>query len=259
MKRLIFSLLYNEGYFILSRNFNRQRIGNLNWLMSNYNFKEVSYGLDEILLLNISENPEYDKDFNDIIQNIAQNCFIPLTVGGKIDKLSIVDEYFKNGADKIFVNRCLFKKPQIVNELSEKYGKQAIVAGINFTIIDDIIYLCDNKGIQIENKNFIDHLHSCIKSGVGELVLQSVSKDGTGNGLDLNMVKFLPHDLEIPIIAMGGIGKADHIIEGLKHPALDGVATANLLNFIGQSFVNIRNLSIQSNVQLPEFDHDIIL
>lgn len=259
MKRLIFSLLYDSGAFILSRNFRRQKIGTLNWLMSNYNFQEVSLGLDEILLLNISENDDYHDEFLTVIRSIAERCFIPLTIGGKITDVGKAEDYFLNGADKVFLNNSLFHNPKLANELGETYGKQAVVGGINFIMDEGIPVLCDSKGLALPKHSFSDHLKKTIEDGVGELVLQSVDRDGTGNGLETNILDHIPNLIEVPLVLCGGIGKAEHIINGLQHENIDAVATANLLNFIGQSFVSIRNQSIKTGVMLPEFTNDIIL
>lgn len=257
MKRLIFSLLYDEGYFILSRNFRRQKIGTLDWILSNYNLLKVSFGLDEIMLLNITKSNKFNEDFLKTVNIIARNCFIPITVGGKIDSVSIADSYFKNGADKVFINNQAFIEPILLTQLGEKFGKQAIVAGVNYIKNRSNYILCDSFGNQKILTPISEHVDLLIHCGVGELVFQSVECDGTGNGLDLDVLRLIPDNTELPIVVMGGVGKSDHIIDGLSHPKVDAVATANLLNFIGQSFLKTRNDAIRTGIELPKFKEDI--
>tara|TARA_E500000178_G_scaffold356503_1_gene434900 strand:- start:7813 stop:8592 length:780 start_codon:yes stop_codon:yes gene_type:complete len=259
MKRLVFSLLYDSGAFILSRNFRRQKIGTIDWLMSNYHFQDVSYGLDEILLINISKTPDHDEDFLSVIRAIAKKCFIPLTIGGRINQQVKAQKYFSNGADKVFINSSLFTQPDLSSALSDTYGKQAVVGGINFMIRENLPVLCDSLGRPQAGQSFTEHLLRIVGDGVGELILQSVDQDGTGNGLAMEVLDHVPHSIEVPLVLMGGIGKAEHIISGLKHAKIDAVATANLLNFIGQSFVSIRQQAIDNCIMLPKFNHDIIL
>jgi cyclase len=259
MKRIIFSLLFDSGNFILSRNFRRQRIGNISWLMNNYSFQTVSFGVDEILILNISPTDEFDALFLEVLRAICCSCLIPITAGGRVKGLSDCDKLFQNGADKIFLNSLLFFDLPTCRNIANKFGSQALVAGLNFSYSNSGFRLHFANGEVCHADEISSHIKRIEDSGAGELVMQSVDRDGTSIGLDLNVIGVLPPSLELPIVLMGGVGKAEHVLQGLGHPRIDGVATANLLNFIGNSLLETRNKAIAAGLDIPVFDLSIEL
>ena len=117
MKRIIFTFLYDEGQLVLSRNFFRQKIGDQNWLFQNYNLSKVAYGLDEIMLLNISKSNNFDSEFILLIEKVTKSCFIPITVGGRVQTEKCAEDYFKAGADKILINQLNFTNPKTTKNI----------------------------------------------------------------------------------------------------------------------------------------------
>ena len=257
MKRIIFTLLYDEGFFVLSRNYRRQKIGNLKWLLDQYKLSEIAYGLDELHIINISESEETQTDFLKSVETISSHCFIPICVGGKIQSMRIAQEYFRYGADKIHLNTALTSKPELCRSIATQFGEQAVCAGINFSV-SDAVYLHDSDGKR-NSANFYDHCNYVLDLGVGELSLHSVDNDGTANGLDMRVLDALPHHTETPVILSGGIGNKKHIAQSLKVDRVDAVATANILNFIGSSFLEARDYCIAEGIALPQFDNAILL
>ena len=253
MKRIIFTFLYYDGYFILSRNFFRQKIGNEQWLFENYKLGKVAHGLDEIMLLNISSTNYFDAEFLSLINKITQNCFIPITVGGKIRSEKCAEKYFKAGADKLLINNLNFTKPQITKNIINIYGSQAVMACLNYKYSNGkiVVYLSDGKTLY--NKSAIESLNFLLELQVGEALLQSIDNDGTGVGLDMSIINLIPDYFHLPVILMGGIGKLDHFIEGLSNDKVDAVATANILNFIGSSIINVRDTVLEKGISVPKF------
>lgn len=254
MKRIIFTFLYYNGKFILSRNFRRQSIGDYNWLFKNYKLSRISYGLDELMILNISDNHDYDQEFISIIEHISKICFIPLTVGGKINTLFIAEKYFKAGADKLFINNLIFNSPKTCQKLIKVFGSQAIMGGINFSLVEEKHIVLKSDGKSIHNEFFKDHINYLLDINIGEVLLQSIDNDGTGKGLDLSILTSIPYNFPLPLILMGGIGKQEHIIEGLLEKKIDAVSSANILNFIGTSLLKVRESAINVGISLPDFN-----
>ena len=259
MKRIIFSLLFDSGNFILSRNFRRQRIGNISWLMDNYAFQAVSFGVDEILILNISSTDEFDASFLEALRRISCSCLIPITAGGRVTGPRDCERLFQNGADKIFLNRLLFVDPPTCRDISTIFGSQALVAGLNFSHSKSGFRLHFANGAICHEDEIGAHIKRIEDGGAGELVMQSVDRDGTSIGLDLDVIRVIPPLLQLPIVLMGGVGKAEHVLQGLRHPKIDGVATANLLNFIGNSLIETRDKAIVAGLDIPVFDLSIEL
>ena len=130
---MIFTLLYDDGNFVLSRNFNRQKIGDNKWLDVNYNFSSIHKYIDEMIILNISDsrNDINKKNFINSLREISKNCFVPITAGGGITSIKDARELLDNGADKIAINTKLYDK-NFIKKLALKFGRQCIVGSIDF-------------------------------------------------------------------------------------------------------------------------------
>jgi cyclase len=253
MRRLIFTLLYDSGHFMLSRNFRRQRVGSIDWLFDNYDFASVSRGLDELMVLDVSRGARNAEDFADKVQHIASRCFIPMTVGGGIDSLETAQRYMHSGADKLLLNSSFSNAPALCRALADRFGRQCIVAGIDYTGTGGArsVKVCNgSQDVATGLSEWVEHLQ---QNGAGEILFQSMDQDGTGMGLDLEVVDTLHTRPEVPCIVMGGVGKAEQIIAGLRHPSVDAVATANLFNFIGAAFLDVRRSIASAGVQMAQW------
>jgi len=254
MKRIIFTFLYENDQFILSRNFSRQRIGNERWLFENYNLEKVAYSLDEIMLLNISPSNEFDSKFYNLIEKITKNCFVPITVGGRIYSENCAEKYFRSGADKILINNLNFVNPKITQNIIDTFGSQAVMACVNYKSENEEFTIFSSDGKSKYKKKMNDHLNFLLDLNIGEVLFQSINNDGTGVGLDFSILKEIPKNFHLPLVIMGGVGKKDHVIEGLLNTRIDAVATANILNFIGSSIINLRIEAIKKGVLIPAFN-----
>ena len=243
-KRIIFSLLYKDGIYCLSRNFRLQEVGDIKWLLKNYNFEDLSGAIDELIILNVGSRNISNKQFFSDIEQITKNFFVPITIGGKIRSVNDASLYFLSGADKVSINTLYTENEIIASEISEKYGSQAVIASLDYKkiMIDNT---CIYKSYENESKklglDLLDQIKKVQKIGCGEILLRSIENDGTGNGLDLGFLELIPNDLlTVPLIYAGGIGKSDHILSGLMSSKIDAVCTANLLNFTNRGLTRAR-------------------
>lgn len=240
-KRIIFTLLYENGSFMLSRNFRLQRAGDVNWLLRNYNFAHVAQSLDELIVIDVSRAEINRKKFLQSVSVISQNCFVPITIGGSITDFQTAAEFIEYGADKIIVNSIFDTDPGVVEQISSYFGRQCVVGGIDVVGSSVGEYRTAGKHaatvLEITPRERIELM---IKSGAGEILLQSVDRDGTGNGFDLHLLQLCEQFSSVPLIVSGGFGKAEHIIDALRHEAVDAIATANLFNFIGDGLQKSR-------------------
>ena len=259
MKRIIFTFLYDEGQLVLSRNFFRQKIGDQNWLFQNYNLSKVAYGLDEIMLLNISKSNNFDSEFILLIEKVTKSCFIPITVGGRVQTEKCAEDYFKAGADKILINQLNFTNPKTTKNIIKIYGSQAIVSCLNYKTDYNQVNVYHSDGKTIHCVSAERYLNFLLELQVGEVLFQSIDHDGSGVGLDFSILNLIPKNFPLPIILMGGIGKLDHFIAGLSNDKVDAVATANILNFIGSSILSLRDAVIEKGIDVPKFDNNIQL
>lgn len=257
MKRIIYTLLYENGSFIQSRNFRRQRVGDINWLLNNYDFPTVSRFLDELTIINISSGNHEIEEFCSVLSRIAISCFVPLTVGGKISSIDDAIRYYENGADKIFINSLLSSNMNEVIKIRNIFGSQAIVGGLNYITENEQIIFADSDGRPDSTRNITTQCDYLARIGVGEVVLQAIHRDGTGFGADLSVLQLLPKNFPLPVVLMGGIGNADHIVEALQEKRVDAISTANLLNFIGDSFSLVRETAIANSISIPKFNMEV--
>lgn len=253
-KRLIFTLLYNEGYFCLSRNFRLQSVGDIAWLETNYNFTQVSREIDELVVLDVSRTARLSDTFLKTLGRLSKGCFVPITVGGGIRVLDDVHRLLRSGADKVLVNSKLFDRSNLVENITKTYGTQCVVAGIDYKRVGKEhfgVFSNDGNVLEFESREDIELFFFALK--VGEIYLQSIDRDGTGQGLDLDILDWIPENLPQPLIISGGVGNAAHFNEGLIDERTSAVATANLLNFVGTGLGNARKELISSGIDLPKW------
>lgn len=239
-KRIIFTLIYADGYFMQSRNFRLQKVGNLHWLEKNYKFQNISFAIDELILLNASKENKNLSEFAVTLSNVVNNVFIPISAGGGIKTKEDAELLFKSGADKIVLNSLLIQNPKIVKELINSYGSQSVVASIDckFDSGSYTVYIKDGTlKLDVTLEEYINYLE---KLGVGEIILNSIDRDGTGFGYDMVLIESVNNLTSLPLIIAGGAGNESHLAEGLNIDHLSAVATANLFNFIGDGLPKAR-------------------
>ena len=254
-KRLIFTLIYSDGFYNLSRNFRLQKVGNLEWLNNHYNFEKISFFIDELIILDASVDKKKSENFFLDLKLLSKGCFAPIGAGGGINSLSDVENFFTSGSDKIVINSIIYENPQLIHTIADKYGNQSIIASVDVKIIDGTYRVFINNGKTLIEDNLKIYLEKITKYPIGEIYLNSIDRDGTGQGLDLDLLNFIPKECNLPIILSGGIGKTNHFIDGLNHNKISAVSTANLFNFIGDAIKTARQEIISSNIDLPFWDY----
>lgn len=250
-KRLIFTLLYEKGSFVLSRNFRTQRIGDIEWLRTNYNFAKVAEHIDELIVINVSQDKGWDEHFFATLSDLTAGVFVPITAGGGVRTLSDAKALFLSGADKILLNSAIHHDADLVVSLAEKYGQQAVVGSLDVRGAGSGSQIFSNKGSKRES---IAGFESLVEAGcIGELYLNSIDRDGTGNGMDVSILGTLRAKSPIPVVLAGGAGKPSHLVEALASPFVNAVATANLLNFVGDGLRKARGAIRDSGIDLAEW------
>ena len=253
-KRLIFTLLYNDGGFMLSRNFRLQRAGNIDWLLRNYNFSKIAFSIDELVILDVSRGQRDLGQFCNHIKTIGEECFIPIAAGGGITSTEYAKEIMSSGADKLVINTALFEKPFLVKELIGIYGSQCIIASVDAKKNgDDVEIFVDNGSKKVE-LIFAEYIDRITDLGVGEIYVNSMDRDGTGHGYLVELLSRISPRVKVPIIIAGGAGNWHHLLEGLQQERVDAATTANLFNFIGQGFPNARKQLLDNALDLARWD-----
>jgi cyclase len=256
-KRLIFTLLYKNGNFMLSRNFRLQQVGNLDWLFKNYVFSKISLSIDELIVLDVSRCDRNVEAFCRCLSAIARDCFVPISAGGGIRSIDHAQMLFHSGADKLIVNSLLSQNIDLLFELASLFGRQSIIASVDVKRSDDAIGVWTENGTRKENIDLFSWLTRLLQLPIGEIYLNSIDRDGTGQGYDLGLLKHLPESIQIPFILAGGAGTYEHLAEGLREANIDAVATAHLFNFIGDGLEKARQNLLSGGIDLPSWNSSI--
>ena len=240
---------------MLSRNFRLQKVGDIDWLQKNYNFSSISHSIDELIILDVSRGDKNINDFSNALKKITHNCFIPISAGGGIKSVENARILLRSGADKVVVNSALNNGYGFIEELSSEFGAQCIVASVDVRSgIDGDYSIWTASGATQMKESAVEIIHRLSQQSIGELYLNSINQDGTGQGYDMGLLDLLPNRNLKPIILAGGAGNAQHLIKGLLDYRVDAVATAHLFNFVGDGLMRARNLIISNNINLPIWD-----
>jgi imidazole glycerol-phosphate synthase subunit HisF len=189
-------------------------------------------GADELVFLDITATVEKRKTLVELVKKIAANINIPFTVGGGISTVEDVALLLQNGADKVSVNTAAFKNPQLIQELSDAFGSQCVVLGIDTKKEDDghwYVYL--NGGRAKTDKLTIDWAKEAVALGAGEILLTSMNNDGTKNGFALDITNELSLGLPVPVIASGGAGTMEHFKEVFEKGNADAALAASIFHY----------------------------
>lgn len=253
-KRILFTLLYNDGNFMLSRNFRLQKVGNLIWLQKNYNFSQVAFSLDELVILDVTRENRNRSKFCEHVKSVAKECFIPIAAGGGIQNVEEAIALLRSGADKIVVNSMVADNPAMIFELASVLGRQCVIVSADVKQVDDELVVFTHNGSRQQELNLSHWLEKIHTLPVGELYLNSIDRDGTGQGYFSRMLDCLPPTWNIPVIIAGGAGNYRHLAEGLSDARVNAVATAHLFNFVGDGLENAREQLLASGIDLVRWN-----
>jgi cyclase len=253
--RLIFTLLLQHGTYMLSRNFNLQAVGDLQWIKQYYNFDAIAFSIDELIVLNVEREDSDMQQFSRNLLELNKNCFMPIAAGGNIRTLDDAFLLLHSGADKVVVNTPLFSHPSLVTSLVDTFGSQCVIASIDY------------KGREDNTEVFIEHgmtstgcsVEECVQRahdlGCGEIYLTSMDLDGTGYGYDLTTITKVNAISKVPVIASGGAGKYEHFAYGIIDGNVSAASTANLFNFLADGLTEARKSMDARGIPVARWDY----
>ncbi|HYP66844.1 MAG TPA: imidazole glycerol phosphate synthase subunit HisF [Thiobacillaceae bacterium] len=188
-------------------------------------------GADELTFLDITASSD-DRDLIlHIIEDVASQVFIPLTVGGGVRKVEDVRRLLNAGADKVGINTAAVADPQLVVDATDYFGAQCIVVAIDAKRTGDHWEVFTHGGRKPTGLDAIEWARKMESSGAGELLLTSMDRDGTKSGFDLELTRRISDAVDIPIIASGGVGNLQHLVDGVQQGHADAVLAASIFHF----------------------------
>jgi cyclase len=228
--RVIPCLLIRNDGLVKTRKFsNPKYVGDPINAIKIFNAKEV----DELIVLDISATKEGRGPNFNLIEQITDECFMPLCYGGGISKLEEAQKLFSMGIEKVCLQTSILEDLSLITKISKQFGSQSVVVSIDIKKN----FLGRKKLYQSSTKKLLDldwkaYIQSTIKAGAGEIMLNSVDKDGTLSGMDLDLVQEVSSLVEVPVIAAGGVGSLENIKESIDHGA-SAVAVGSFFVFHG--------------------------
>lgn len=188
-------------------------------------------GADELTFLDITASSDNRDLILHIIEAVASEVFIPLTVGGGVRVVGDIQRLLNAGADKVSINTSAVNNPQLVKDAADRYGNQCIVVAIDAKRTGDHWEVYTHGGRTATGLDVIEWAKKMEAFGAGELLLTSMDRDGTKSGFDLALTRAISDAVDIPIIASGGVGTLQHLVDGVKEGRADAVLAASIFHF----------------------------
>ena len=246
-KRIIPCLDVTDGRVVKGINFvDLQDAGDPVEIAKRYN----EQGADELTFLDITASSDNRGLIFDIIENVAKQIFIPMTVGGGVRTCEDVRNLLNAGADKVGINTAAITNPDLVAEAASRFGSQAIVVAIDAKKVDDHWEVYTHGGRNSTGINALDWAKKMVKLGAGELLITSMDKDGTKTGFDNALNKLVSESVQVPLIASGGVGNLQHLVDGVKEGGADAVLAASIFHYGEYSIKEAKLFMSKNGIQM---------
>ncbi len=257
--RLIPCLFLKNGFLVRSEKFSyHQLLGNPVHQVERIN----SWSADELIYVDISEEENYDlrrddmkfkrmHDIYEIISYVSKTCFIPLSFGGNIKTIEGIRERLKRGADKVIIDTITVQEPEFITEAADKFGSQCIIVGIDVKTDEN-----GRKEVYIEHgkrptgKHPVAWAKEVERLGAGEIFLNSIDRDGTGEGYDIDLIRSVTESVDIPVIVCGGVGVFEHFVDGVREGKASAVAAGNIFNYTENSVIRAKKILQKAGIEI---------
>jgi len=245
--RLIASIFTKNDLVVQSFGFNKYLpIGNIETAIEFF----VNWDIDEIFLVDIDASLENREPNFDLVKLATTECFIPLTVGGGINSTKDIDMLLKAGADKVSLNNATFEKPELISSAAEIFGSQCITISIDAKKIDNQYFVYDYLSKEIIHETVLERAQKMQDYGAGEILLNSVDRDGKRNGYDIKLLNSVAPNIEIPVIAIGGVGKVSDLAKGILLGGCQAVAAGNIFHHTEHSTISAKSKLLEDGVNV---------
>lgn len=204
---------------------------------------------DELIVLNIDGTAiGGDEMMLDLIARLASETFMPLAVGGGVRTIDDFDTLLGSGADKVTVNQAAIADPALIEEAARRYGAQVVVVSIDYRVIDGSLQVFVDRAARPTGRGPIEWAREAVSRGAGEILLTNADRDGTGQGLDIELARELTDAVTVPVILSGGCGLAAHFGEGFTDGGAEAVAAGTFFSFRDQNPIQTRSHIINAGV-----------
>ncbi|MCW7497019.1 imidazole glycerol phosphate synthase cyclase subunit [Leptospira levettii] len=220
-----------------------------------YALKYYQDGADELVYIDSVASLYGRNNLSELLEKSVENIFIPLTVGGGIRSVDDATRLLRSGADKVAINTAAVKNPQLIKDISRKFGSQCMVLSVQAKNISPNKWeVYTENGRERTGLDVFDWIKKGIQLGAGEILLTSVDKEGTRRGFDIELVKSVADQTNVPIIASGGMGTIDHLIEVVNEGNADAVAIADVIHYNRMNIGYIKKSAMSRGIDLRVYE-----
>ena len=210
-------------------------------------------GADELCFLDITASHENRDTILDVVGRTADQCFMPLTVGGGVRTIEDIRKLLLAGADKVSINTAAVKNPEFVTAAAEKFGVQLVVVAIDAKSVGPGRWnVFTHGGRNDTGLDAVDWARRMVASGAGEILLTSMDRDGTGDGFDVALTRAVSDAVTVPVIASGGVGTLDHLVQGVRDGHASAVLAASVFHFGKYSIAQAKARLKQAGIPVRE-------
>lgn len=238
-------MLFNGFNLVKTIKFDQMRnLGNPVQMVRVYNARNV----DELVFIDLLATAEGRKPAFEVVKDTVKECFMPLTIGGGIHSMKDVDSLLKIGADKVSINSESVNNPGFITEVAKKYGSQAVVVSIDAKKVNGEHRVYKNRGKEDTGMLAEEWARQAQHLGAGEIFLNSIDQDGTMEGYDLDLIKKVVGAVFLPVIACGGAGKVQDIIDAVKIGRADAISLSSMFHYSGHTPNSIKERMAQAGI-----------
>lgn len=244
--RIMPTLLYKDLGLVKGKSFDSwRRVGSLMQAIKVYNMREV----DELIFLDITASNNLREPDYELVKDFAYECFMPLTIGGGISNIEHVRKLLKIGADKVSINSAAVLRPELIKEISNEFGSQCVIISIDAKKTKNDFYeVFTHSGSKATGLNAIEWAKTVEKYCAGEILITSIDNDGSMNGYDLELIKSITSEVNIPVIASGGAGNYNDMLEAISIAKASAVAAASIFHFTEQTPLEAKKYLSQNGI-----------
>ena len=214
------------------------------------------HGIDELIYMDVVASLYGRNNLTDIVEETIKDVFVPLTVGGGIRSAEDAKRILRSGADKVAVNTAAVLRPSLISEIAESFGSQCMVLSVEAKQNSAKNWeVCTDNGRERTGLDVIEWIQHGISLGAGEILITSIDNEGTRKGFDCDLIRAIPTVSHVPIIASGGMGKPEDMVDAVKKGGADAVAMSDILLFVRATVYEIRDFALNSVINVRAFPY----
>ncbi|AYV57214.1 imidazole glycerol phosphate synthase subunit HisF [Leptospira kmetyi] len=222
---------------------------------SEHAMRYYDQGADELIYMDCVASLYGRNNLSDIVKSAAHNVFVPMTVGGGIRSVEDATHILRSGADKVAINTAAIANPNLITEIARRFGSQCMVLSIEAKEIENGRWEAyTDNGREKTGLDVIEWIKRGVSLGAGEILLTSVDREGTRKGFDVELIRAVTQEVSVPVIASGGMGKPEDLIEAVNYGQADAVAMADILHYNRSTIGEIRTVAENANIEVRHYE-----